>query len=143
MSKQKEASPLSAKKATPEDQSWLEHSWKNQQEEPSRLEDAAKFLAGMISISLTIFLKINQDGAVSIAKYEGTSWIVVSWLLSLIFSFAVLYPFSYRFAPNSVDSIKKMHQRVVRTKQILLAVSVALFLLSLVSLGVYFMRSVG
>ncbi len=34
--------------------SWFEYSWKLQQGVPERLEDAAKFLAVMISLSLTI-----------------------------------------------------------------------------------------
>lgn len=38
----------------PDTKSWFEYSWKLQQDVPARYEDAAKFLATMISLSLTI-----------------------------------------------------------------------------------------
>ena len=47
---------------TPEDTSWREHKWAEQQKVPERIEDAAKFLATMISISLTISIKVFDVG---------------------------------------------------------------------------------
>ncbi|MCZ6819880.1 MAG: hypothetical protein O7G31_10380, partial [Calditrichaeota bacterium] len=43
-----------------EQKSWLKHLWKTEQDIPNRLEDAAKFLATMISISFSFFIAIGK-----------------------------------------------------------------------------------
>ena len=51
---------IKSRKSIPDTRSWYEFFWREKQETPNRIEDAAKFVATMISISLTIFLAIGK-----------------------------------------------------------------------------------
>ena len=64
--------------SSPDTKSWFEYTWKEQQETPNRLEDAAKFMASIISISLTIFLAIGKS---SFEKYQASCSMKVAILL--------------------------------------------------------------
>ena len=129
---------IKSSKPSPDTRSWLEYTWQEEQDTPNRLEDAAKFLASMISISLTIFLAIGK----SALKANETSWSIkaalVMWLISLLASFFVLFPWRYRYVSESVQSIKAMHRRVVFVKRLLLVISLVLFLASLSILAFLF-----
>ena len=75
--------PIEGRFASPEKRAWREHLIKMRQEEPLRLEEAAKFLAGMISISLAVLLDINEN---AFAGQAYLGWIAAGhplWLLSL------------------------------------------------------------
>ena len=122
---------IKSKKSAPDTRNWLEYTWREKQETPKRLEDAAKFLATMISISLTIFLAI---GKTAFENYKGTFLLklsILTWVLSLLVSFFVLFPWRYRYFSESVKSIKEIHQNVVRDKYFLLIISLCLFLSAL------------
>ncbi|MDY6933811.1 MAG: hypothetical protein SVZ03_06265 [Spirochaetota bacterium] len=127
---------IKSTKPSPDTRSWIEYTWKEEQDTPNRLEDAAKFLASMISISLTIFLAIGKSSF----EVKETSWsikaAIILWLISLLASFFVLFPWRYRYASESVQSIKAMHRRVVFVKRLLLVISLVLFLASLTILAV-------
>jgi hypothetical protein len=130
---------LKSRKTAPDTRSWYEHIWREKQETPKRLEDAAKFLASMISISLSIFLAI---GKTAFENSRGSFLIKLSlilWLLSLIVSFSVLFPWRYKYVSESVKSIKEMNQRVARDKYALLILSLVLFLSALSILAYLFL----
>ncbi len=126
-----EEKTINSRKPAPDTRSWYEYVWREKQETSNRLEDAAKFLATMISISLSIFLAI---GKTSFENYENKIFLKLSillWLFSLLVSFFVLFPWRYRYSSTAVDSIKEMHQKVVRVKYWFLIASLVLFLSAL------------
>jgi hypothetical protein len=120
---------IQGKRPAPDTQSWREHMWKEKQQTPNRLEDVAKFLATMISISLSMFLAV---GKTTLTDSEGPAKLSIAlWLLSLIAAFLVLFPWRYKYSSVSVASMKEAHARIVRHKYWLLALSSVLFLAAL------------
>jgi hypothetical protein len=132
-----EPQKITSRLPAPDTKEWFRYLREAQQQTPNRLEDAAKFLATMISVSLTIFVSIGKT------TFEGNLPGVLQlalglWLLSLLTAFLVLFPWRYRCVGESVQSIKQMHQRVVRTKRWLLVGSLALFFFALGLLVIVF-----
>lgn len=111
------------------DQYWQKYLQEQEAKEGERLEDAAKFLSGMISISLTIFLKLNARPGATLTEGYLASAVAVLWLLSLVAAFFVLFPFRYPIREEAPDSIQKMHHRMVWRKRCLLFVSTFCFFL--------------
>jgi hypothetical protein len=138
MEHQKQPTPLRGRPATPEEEAWLAFRRQAEQETPKRLEEAAKYLSGMISIAFTIFL--TRDEAVfrqtETANQVGAAcWL---WLASLLLTFLVIFPFPWRQSSRSAADIERVHRRSVRLKYGLLVAGAALFLLALGLLaGVY------
>ncbi len=132
---------IKSKKASPETRSWREYILREQQETPSRLEDAAKFLAAMISISLSMFLAIGKTTFSDCANNAAVKWSISLWMLSLIAAFLVLFPWPRAYASVSADSIKKMHKRMARQKYALLIASSVLFLAALFILACLFLMA--
>ena len=118
---------IPAKKTSEADQSWIKHQREVQQKTPERIEDAAKFLSGMISISLTIFLKLNPDGFKAVAGSGLLNTAVILWIVSLFCTFLVLFPAPYRYNDSSSASIRQMHQKVVWYKYWLLGLGALFF----------------
>lgn len=128
---------VKSKAASPDKESWYRFSLQEQQETPKRLEDAAKFLASMISVSLSIFLSVSgKDGLSNSGSSFGVILSLIFWIVSLLMSFFVLFPFRYKFSSDSVKSFQKTHQRIVKVKRILLIVSLIFFALALIILGI-------
>lgn len=125
---------IKAKKATKESKSWHDFALQTIQKTPERQENAAKFLTGMISISLTIYLRLSPKIAKSAneTRLDYMEFMVLlSWLAALILSFFVFYPFRYSYIAFSSKSIKTMHRRVIKRKQFYLIASSVLFIMSL------------
>ncbi len=122
--------------AEPEEDSWLDFVQEQEQRQAERVEDAAKFLAGMISIAFAIFLKTDEEA------FNGATnpWLVKVaaglWLLSLGASFFVLFPQKYRYSKASATSIQFMNQRVVQRKRGWLLGAMGLFVVALGLLAV-------
>ncbi len=132
MSQEEQPTPIiPATFASSDAEKWRTYQLESQQKTPERLEDAAKFLAGMISISLTIFLKLNPEGFKGLEQHPLTITAAVLWLLSLLAAFLVLFPVPYRYASTSSEDIKRMHRKVVRYKYACLMISALLFLIAL------------
>jgi hypothetical protein len=126
-----EEKKLVKSKEPPRDaEEWLEYIGQVDRKTPERLEDAAKFLATMIAISLSIFTAVTKAGGVLVFDWPARI-ALFAWLLSLLFSFLVLFPFRYRCISTSVKSIKTMHTRIVRIKWVLLILSSFLFFAAL------------
>jgi hypothetical protein len=118
--------------------SWYEHLWKTQQETPGRLEEAAKFLSGVISITLTLFLTLSKDSSGGVRLAGWTRAAAAMWLLSLVLCVLVIFPWRYRFCDISLDDIKRMHKKIVQVKYTMLAAGVLLFLAALTILVLVF-----
>jgi len=125
-----------------QDQYWQEYVKEQQAKEGERVEDAAKFLSGMISISLAIFVKINPQAFNLMADTWWAAVVVVLWLLSLGLSFFVFFPFGYRYHPEVPSSIQAFHEKMVRRKRGLLLWSMVCFFLALCMLGIAFVAAV-
>ncbi|MCB9035054.1 MAG: hypothetical protein H6557_00375 [Lewinellaceae bacterium] len=106
---------------------WRQYQREARQKAPERIEDAAKFLSGMISISFTIFLKANPEGFKGVGGSTPMVFAVVLWLLSLLAAFMVLFPVPFRYSKQSLEDIQRMHGRVVRYKYGWLIASALLF----------------
>jgi Ca2+/Na+ antiporter len=120
---------LQAQPAPPEAAHWLAYLRQQREQTPQRLEEAAKFLSGMVSISFTI---VAANIATQLAAHQGLSIaMLLTWLLSLFFAFWVIFPKQYKVVSNAADSIKAMHQQSVSNKYKLLAISVVLFFIAL------------
>ncbi|CAN2040269.1 conserved membrane hypothetical protein [Candidatus Magnetomoraceae bacterium gMMP-15] len=113
-------------------ESWMKYTWEMKQKAPDRIEDAAKFLAVMISISLSLFLSIFGKSM----DFMKSSWIIKSipaiLILALLFSFLVFYPKKYPFSSVSVDSIKQMVEKITRRKKIIFIIAVLFFILAFI-----------
>ena len=128
--------PTQSRKATPEERAWHEYLLRAQQETPKRLEDAAKFLATIAGLSLTLFVAAGgQSGLLQGLQSTPVKAAVVLWLLSLLCAFFVLFPWHYRYASPSAQAIAKMHRKIIRVKDTLLILSMALYLGALVLLA--------
>lgn len=137
----KPASPIAGRFASPEKKAWREHLLKMRQEEPYRLEEAAKFLAGMISISLSILLDINENAFVGKSHLGWIATGIVLWLLSLLCAFLVLFPWKYAYSEDEALSLESMHRHIVRTKRGFLIAAALLFTAALGIMSVvYFLR---
>lgn len=116
-------------KFTPEDSHWQQHRWSEAQKVPERIEDAAKFLATMISLSLTLALTVAKP-AIEQGDFGPKNRLLFAlgcWLIALIPTFLTLMPLPYQRIPDSTDEYRKMHRRVVRWKYGMLVVSAFLF----------------
>lgn len=130
---------IKSKKPEPDTRSWYEYIWRQQQDTPARIEDAAKFMATMISVSLTVFLAIGKASLESPEISCQIKLAIILWIVSLICSFLVLFPWRYNYSSVSVKSVKKMHRKIVLVKYILLIVCLLLFLIALSILAFLFL----
>ncbi|MDX2245562.1 MAG: hypothetical protein SF052_02220 [Bacteroidia bacterium] len=136
-------SPIPGRFASPEKKNWREYLLKTRQEEPARLEEAAKFLAGMISISLSIFLDINETAFAGKMYFGWVATGIGLWLLSLLSAFLVLFPWNYRYSEDAIATVEEMHRRVVRIKRTFLIAATMLFTTALVILSVVYVVRIG
>lgn len=124
-----------ARKASPAEKSWLEYLQTAEQESPNRLEDAAKFLATMISITLSLLLALGKS------VFEQPQLPAILWaglgalFLALFLAFDVLFPRKYSAYHGSANDIRQMHEKIVRIKHRLLLGSVIVYSIALVLLA--------
>lgn len=122
--------------------SWLEYSWKLQQDIPNRFEDAAKFLATIISLTLTIIITAIDKLNVILIHPIWLFVVLVFWLTALIFAFLVLFPEKYKFHSQSVESIKLAQAKIVQTKQRRFIISAVLYFIPLLILAFLYLISI-
>ena len=136
-SKQKEDIPeVKAVPATSEEKSWIEYQRSESQGTLKRLEETAKYLSGLSSISLTIILGPNHDIFKTLQNTSLLKAGMISWLLSILFTLVVVFPFRYRYIGNSFSSIRHTHQKIARLKFAFLILGAILYLTG-ISLVVY------
>jgi hypothetical protein len=117
---------LVGKPEDPEAQHWRNYAREGMYETPKRLEEAAKFLTGLIALTLTLsldndFLKkeLYADGKAQVMD-AWAQWCmkigIGCWLLSVLAALFVIFPMPYAYASNSSASIQAMHRQVLRRK---------------------------
>ncbi len=72
---------LQGKPAPPDTKSWFEYSWKLKQDVPNRYEDAAKFLATIISLTITIIFASYEKLQLIVFQFTPKPDAKVSYLL--------------------------------------------------------------
>ena len=125
------------KSATPETKAWRTFMLEQEQKTPERLEDVAKALSGMVSVTLAIFLTIGKPEFASNTDNTIATALII-WLVSLLLSFLVVFPFPYRYSKQSAKTFIAAHKRTKRTKYMLLITSTLLYLIALSILSVKF-----
>lgn len=117
---------IKATKTTDKEKAWLAYQQKVEEETPQRLEEVAKFLSGIFSIVLAIFL-IGDSQLLENLPTSATRYVSIAWLLSLLMVLLVLFPRNYALIDTSAESIEKSHKKVVTWKYILLLIATAMF----------------
>jgi len=128
--------------APPDTKSWFEYSWKLQQEIPNRYEDAAKFLATIIALTITIIFTALDKLNIILIHPLLVFVVLVFWLAALLFAFLVLKPEKYQFHSKSSDSIKRTTDQIVRTKQQRFVISTVLYFIPLLLLEIAYLISI-
>lgn len=119
---------------TDSDKSWLTHAQKEKQEAPKRLEDIAKFLVGIISISLTFFISKRPEG-LEATMTDKLAIATIIWFLAMGLSFLVLFPWRYRFDPESPEDIERAYGEITTWKYGFLVLSVAAYAVAMGIVG--------
>ncbi len=113
---------------------WADFIVEEKQKTPARIENAAKAIGGIISITLTLLISLlqNRSEAVKLPNYKT---VILLWLVSAILAFFVIFPFPYRYNSLSINSFIKSHNRTVIVKYSLLVISVLLYLAGMILLA--------
>lgn len=119
---------IQANTAKKEDLSWIDHQVKEKQETLKRLEETSKYLSGLSSVTLTIMVGPNKEVFKDLSNSSLLKSGIICWLISILFTLAVLFPFRYRYIENSAQSIKLMNDRTARIKYTLLVLATLLYL---------------
>ena len=128
--------------APPETKSWFEYSWKLRQDVPNRFEDAAKFLATIIGLTIAI-VSTALDKLKIVLNHPILLFIVLAfWLIALLFAFLVLFPQKYRFHSKSIESIKSTTEQIVRTKQRRFVIATVFYFIPLFILAFAYLVSI-
>jgi hypothetical protein len=128
--------------APPDTKSWFEYSWKLQQEIPNRFEDAAKFLATIIALTISIIITALEKLKIILIHPLLVFIVLAFWLAALLFAFLVLYPERYQFHSKSIDSIKRTTDQIVRTKKNRFVISTVLYFIPLLMLEIAYFISI-
>jgi len=110
-----------------DDKSWERYQWESLQKTPERLEDAAKFLSGVISISLSLFLTLVKATTIELLSGGLGKAAMICWVLSIFACLLVIIPRTYRYSKESLQTYRKAHLKIVRYKLRLLYLSFILF----------------
>ena len=128
--------------APPDTKSWFEYSWKLQQDVPNRFEDAAKFLATIIALTITIVFTALDKLKTIVVQPIWLFIVLVLWLIALVFAFMVLFPHKYKISSKSIESIKSAQVKIVHTKQLRFIIATALYFLPLSLLAILYLISI-
>ncbi len=132
---------LRGRPATPDEEAWHNFRRQSEQETPKRLEEAAKYLSGLISVVIAIFSASDDS---NIFKKISGPWqgsIFLMWTVALAATLFVIFPLRWRQVSQSAADIERVHRASVRFKYWMLALGVILFLLAVGLLGFTFWNS--
>lgn len=116
---------------TEEEKEWLKFYAEEQLKTPARYEEVAKYLTGIISICLTIFID-KKPPNLQWWTIDALTLASLFWVVAAVITFIVLFPMQYRYNDQSPESIKEMHMRIITRKRNLLIASVVFFVAGLV-----------
>jgi hypothetical protein len=128
--------------APPDTKSWLEYSWKLQQDVPNRFEDAAKFLATIISLTITIIFTALDKLEFIVPHRAVLVCALTIWLAALFFAVMTLFPHKYAFHSKSVENIKEAQQQIIETKKTYFLIALGLYFLPLSVLAILYLISI-
>ncbi|MBU0755995.1 MAG: hypothetical protein KJ645_12700 [Planctomycetes bacterium] len=117
--------------APPDTKSWYDYIYKTRQETPKRLEECAKLLIAVITITLTLLLTLGKSALENGDLQGHFGKIAGLWLISLLFCLFVVFPWPYRYSDVSLQSFKNAHRRIICFKYNLLIIAVILLLIGL------------
>ena len=138
---EKEVVSVQGSRCEPDTRSWYEYQWKERQETPGRLEEAAKFVSGTMAVCLTLFLAAGKSQWENIGASSGRlKTAVILLLLGLLVTILVLFPWRYRYSGVSIEDFKRAHGRIILVKRVLLIAGLFLFLVSLAIMADLFFR---
>jgi len=121
---------LKAQAPTEAELAWLAHAQAEQQKTPERIEETAKYIAGIVAISLTIFIDKRPD---DLAEWtdDWLTTVAVVWGIATLLSLFVLLPWRYKYRKDNPASIEAAFKKVSKVKYITLWASVICFLVAL------------
>ena len=123
--------PIRGRFATPEEEAWHAYRRQSEQETPKRLEEAAKYLSGIMSIVFTILTTrdpaVFQRNAIGAAVTAASAFL----LLALVATLFVVFPLRWRQVSQSAADIERVHRASVRLKYGLLVTGAVFFMLAL------------
>jgi phosphoglycerol transferase MdoB-like AlkP superfamily enzyme len=107
---------------------WPNYLQKSREEAPARIEEAAKYLSGIVSLSFVIVLKplITDNNPTVLVVIT-----LLTWILSVILGLYVVFPFQYRVCSGSAESIIKTLDIIVKRKKSILTLAIFLYLAAL------------
>lgn len=115
------------------DISWLEYAEKLKQEAPKRVEEAAKYLSGAISISFSIFLQSNSDAFKGLGNNPLLLVAIFLWIFSLVSTLLTIVPFKYDY--TNASSIEAMTLKATNLKYRWLKIGIYAFIAALALMG--------
>lgn len=133
---------LHATPAPPDTKSWFEYALKLEQDSPNRFEDAAKFLATMISLSLTIMITAIEKLKILTVHHLIPFIVLLVWIVSLFFAFRVLMPEKYTFHSMRIDTVKEAHQQILQTKRKRFIIAASLYFVPFIFLCLAYLISI-
>lgn len=122
---------IKADPASAEEKSWIEYQRTESQGTLKRLEETAKYLSGLSSISLTIILGPDRE---IFKALHHSGWLkagIISWLISILLTLAVVFPFRYGYIGNSYTSIRNMHRKIAKLKFVFLIGGAVLYMVGI------------
>ncbi|MFN0013197.1 MAG: hypothetical protein ACKVU2_01500 [Saprospiraceae bacterium] len=130
--------PLQGRFATPDEEAWHDFRRQSEQETPKRLEEAAKYLSGLISVVFAIFAARNQSVFQQIESKGMVTTALLLLLLALAATLFIIFPLRWRQVSQSAADIERVHRAGVRFKYRMLVLGVLLFLVAMGLLAVVF-----
>ena len=128
--------------APPDTKSWLEYSWKLQQDVPNRFEDAAKFLATIIALTITIIFTALDKLELFVFHPAVLFFVLMIWLVALLSAFMALFPHKYSFHSKSIEKIKQAQQQIIQTKKTYFLIATVFYFLPLLTLAILYLVSI-
>lgn len=132
--------PVSAPFATHEEEAWHTFRRQSEQETPRRLEEAAKYLSGIISIVFTILSTRDPEVFQRQSDSAAVTAAGIFLLLALVSTLFVIFPLRWSQVSQSAGDIERAHRASVQYKYRLLLAGAALFFVALGVLCWVFVR---
>lgn len=129
---------LQGRPAAPDAEKWLDYVINLKQEAPARYEDAAKFLATIISLTITIIFTAYEKMIIILPQPSILFIVLGLWLLALLFAFMTLSPHTYQVSAKEIDKIKITVEQIIKTKRRYFLLSAWLYFVPLASLLLFY-----
>lgn len=113
---------------SPELTFWYNYMLQLKQEEIKRIEEAAKFLAALISIVFTLF----QTAAKSKISTTNEWFALFVWSLPIGFSLFVIVPSKFKYSPDYIEGIESLHEEILWRKKTFLLLSIISFFIGII-----------